>query len=288
VAPLVATPNPFVCIRARHAGTMAQWFRGTVSIGLDGIRFSINCMEHARYRPLADPQRVMFHRGFRCFFMIRRYRSGFTLIELLVVIAIIAILASILFPVFARARENARRSSCMSNLKQIGLGMMQYLQDNDEHYMVADHDATPVYAWFKPVQPYIKSEQIFRCPSMAGEVLNPRPDSDYIINGFFAHGTAQATFQTVAEQIMVAERAKEADVLDYHPWVDDHSGTQPEFANIGQDRHLEGSNYLFADGHVKWLRFASTLSPDVRDPHDGNVKVGMHNRDALPAIEHDH
>ena len=65
---------------------------------------------------------------------IKRSHLGFTLIELLVVIAIIAILAAILFPVFARARENARRASCMSNLKQIGLGLMQYTQDYDEKY----------------------------------------------------------------------------------------------------------------------------------------------------------
>src|SRR4028118_1774787 len=67
-------------------------------------------------------------------------RSGFTLIELLVVIAIIGILASILFPVFARARENARRSSCQSNLKQIGLGILQYTQDYDEKLPLRRHD----------------------------------------------------------------------------------------------------------------------------------------------------
>ena len=93
-------------------------------------------------------------------------KTGFTLIELLVVIAIIAILAAILFPVFARARENARRSSCMSNMKQIGLGVMQYLQDYDERYM-PEHDE-----WVDAVQPYIKSTQIFRCPSLAESVTD--------------------------------------------------------------------------------------------------------------------
>lgn len=123
-------------------------------------------------------------------------RRGFTLIELLVVIAIIGILAAILFPVFSRARENARRASCMSNLKQLALGMMQYTQDYDERYtLAAYHGATinnnpgpkqtdpsmPGYiygvrdnsgatlaryiTWMDIIHPYVKSTQVFECPS---------------------------------------------------------------------------------------------------------------------------
>jgi prepilin-type N-terminal cleavage/methylation domain-containing protein len=125
-------------------------------------------------------------------------RRGFTLIELLVVIAIIAILAAILFPVFARARENARRASCMSNLKQIGLGVMQYVQDYDEKYpgpmyaskyftgpstwqLATKGDGSPggtyttlapdesvrdhFKTWADSIFPYVKSVQIFKCPS---------------------------------------------------------------------------------------------------------------------------
>ena len=95
-------------------------------------------------------------------------RSAFTLIELLVVIAIIAILAAILFPVFARARENARRSSCQSNLKQIGLGILQYTQDYDEKYPMALDSGTGGtynFTWVQAIQPYIKSVQVFQCPS---------------------------------------------------------------------------------------------------------------------------
>lgn len=94
----------------------------------------------------------------------KRIHSAFTLIELLVVIAIIAILAAILFPAFARARENARKASCQSNLKQIGLGIMQYGQDYDETMVPGGIDyGNP--KWQMLVQPYVKSVQLFKCPS---------------------------------------------------------------------------------------------------------------------------
>jgi len=109
-----------------------------------------------------------------------RHSKGFTLVELLVVIAIISILASILFPVFARARENARRASCMSNLKQIGLAVMQYTQDFDEHlptkfnyypttgvYKLPNGQPSPSMAilWYMEIYPYIKNYQVYNCPS---------------------------------------------------------------------------------------------------------------------------
>ena len=105
----------------------------------------------------------------------RNAKAAFTLIELLVVIAIIAILAAILFPVFARARENARRASCQSNLKQIGLGLLQYSQDYDEIMVAGRRGTSPYgsnpagdgYVWNDAIFPYVKSEQIFNCPSAA-------------------------------------------------------------------------------------------------------------------------
>jgi len=95
-------------------------------------------------------------------------KSGFTLIEILVVVAIIALLAAILFPVFGRARENARRASCMSNLKQIMLGVMMYTQDYDERLPIlvsTDYPGSRVMPWFQRLVPYIKSSQLFQCPS---------------------------------------------------------------------------------------------------------------------------
>lgn len=102
---------------------------------------------------------------------VRKGSRGFTLIELLVVIAIIAILAAILFPVFARARENARRSSCQSNLKQTALGVFQYTQDYDEKFIplrTYNTSTGEVVDWNFTIQPYLKSNQLLVCPSNTG------------------------------------------------------------------------------------------------------------------------
>ncbi len=111
----------------------------------------------------------------------RSTRTGFTLIELLVVIAIIAILAAILFPVFARARENARRSSCQSNLKQIGLGFMQYSQDYDEKFPAGPRGVLG-QGWGGTLGPYIKSTQLFKCPSDTTEGTTTNQVNSYAAN----------------------------------------------------------------------------------------------------------
>ncbi|MEO7719178.1 MAG: DUF1559 domain-containing protein [Capsulimonas sp.] len=117
----------------------------------------------------------------------RTHTQGFTLIELLVVIAIIAILAAILFPVFAKAREKARQTTCTSNMRQIGLGMVQYVQDYDELYppvilggnIWSGCDAanpTACTSWARVIMPYIKSDKVFICPS---ETVNATINDDF-------------------------------------------------------------------------------------------------------------
>src|SRR5579871_5464664 len=126
-------------------------------------------------------------------------RRGFTLIELLVVIAIIAILAAILFPVFAQAREKARQTSCLSNTKQMSLAVLQYIQDYDENYpMGVQNDWNN--SWPVLVQPYVKSIQVFRCPDDGNNTQPAWTDGwagvpiSYACNGDIAwNGTTNVT-----------------------------------------------------------------------------------------------
>jgi len=210
--------------------------------------------------------------------------SAFTLIELLVVIAIIAILAAILFPVFARARENARRSSCQSNLKQIGLGIIQYNQDYDEKFPPAYISpagnttfmaTTTDEGWAEIIQPYLKSTQILQCPSEPTSPVatgtNGPGYSDYWYNSLMAgsdgaqggNSVSIATLSGSALTVMCGDGGPgatgSADGSSAYQTNgggtgSDPAGTPATIPDQAAQRHLETANYLFADGHVKTQR----------------------------------
>ena len=223
-------------------------------------------------------------------------KRAFTLIELLVVIAIIAILAAILFPVFARARENARRASCQSNCKQIGLGMMQYLQDYDEKYPINMYggytSASPqtqndtnmpgakfnsynssgasfgkFITWMDCIHPYVKSMQIYVCPSSTDATV-----SSYGYSGTVGGSTADwATGGAIANDTPIAASAiaQTSNTLLLMDWNSPyHAGIHPATYNAWRNDpaqkarvnpHLEGTNVIFADGHVKWQKSNSSI-----------------------------
>jgi prepilin-type N-terminal cleavage/methylation domain-containing protein/prepilin-type processing-associated H-X9-DG protein len=207
-----------------------------------------------------------------------RSRRGFTLIELLVVIAIIAILAAILFPVFARAREKARQTSCLSNLKQIGLGSLMYAQDYDGFFPtmywlpvpgrdsgVSQNGITVLDA----VMPYVMNNQIFVCPSTRPTATYTHTSTDirtisaymfscYVVgaggatnsalrhNGFAGptnNALAPGTYTFDGANVMLISEYD----AGYRTWV-------PYWGHRMPHSHNQGSNTVFGDGHAKWMQ----------------------------------
>jgi prepilin-type N-terminal cleavage/methylation domain-containing protein/prepilin-type processing-associated H-X9-DG protein len=209
-------------------------------------------------------------------YAIHRVKSGFTLIELLVVIAIIAILAAILFPVFARARENARRASCQSNLKQIGLAIMQYTQDYDERVPPCAANMTPTGTPTKYVyellDPYTKSMQLFKCPSdTTTNVMSYGYNYTYLAPNS-ASSVALAAINSPAEMVMMTDKLAATQDYVYNPsrWringgTNGNSASTTDAYNYGDvdPRHLEGTNVLWADGHVKWSKAMGISGPST-------------------------
>ena len=214
---------------------------------------------------------------------------GFTLIELLVVIAIIAILAAILFPVFAKVREKARQTSCLSNEKQIGLAVSQYIQDNDELYCYRywSSATTPSITWKNIIMPYIKSTNVFTCPDnkfdkLADDNSVPTLDVSYGVNcvdnnpslsetGLFgANGgppAALAQIDTPSTTIEVLEENwQNSDFVITNGYFSNEGDAQGEGGTGSAETpsifagHTGLTNYCFADGHVKSLKPAATLA----------------------------
>lgn len=217
-----------------------------------------------------------------------RRQRGFTLIELLVVIAIIAILAAILFPVFAQARAKARQAVCLSNCKQVSLGFMMYFQDYEEQGPVGYSSGFSwplsycghnpgLRCWWESITPYIKNEDVFNCPSATYKLTGSSGSAgrSYPSKGLSLTQSYPTSISPGPESVGVcpqpARVALFADASIAYGWSAatafanvDRSTIQLPYGDGGSGanppddkytRHQGGSNVGFLDGHVKWMRW---------------------------------
>jgi prepilin-type N-terminal cleavage/methylation domain-containing protein/prepilin-type processing-associated H-X9-DG protein len=203
-------------------------------------------------------------------------RAGFTLIELLVVIAIIAILAAILFPVFAQAREKARQTSCLSNSKQLALGVLMYVQDYDETFPMSVYvepttPAPTMVSIYDVLQPHMKNVGILNCPSYSpgfnwrARVAPLRsPNFQYVGYspnlGLFGEDTCRIGGSKTRETALAALELPVETIMFFDGTIRSNPGTQLVAEDVlASARHNDGVVINFADGHSKWHKGGSRL-----------------------------
>ncbi len=223
-----------------------------------------------------------------------RFQAGFTLIELLVVIAIISILAAILFPVFATAREKARQSSCASNLKQLGIAFVQYSQDYDEtlptvsdgsvgagliggwnYFSVFGSGVIPVFdPTLGSLYPYVKSRGVYICPD---DVTGQVSGDTYAINSCLAPTRNAANLRPGWPLSHFNGYGTSDIALLCEESVNYSSGpsTNDAYYLVGADsltnRHNNGENISYLDGHCKWINYTTLVSNDVFTAGNGST-----------------
>jgi prepilin-type N-terminal cleavage/methylation domain-containing protein/prepilin-type processing-associated H-X9-DG protein len=191
---------------------------------------------------------------------VRQKERAFTLIELLVVIAIIAILAGLMLPALARAKEKSRSISCLSSIRQIGIASVIYAQDHDETLPTSSHENA---SWVETLQPYTSGTNLWRCPSDSNR---KRPYS-FAINNFLLPPSTNSTtpnfskttlIPSPSETLHMGECADAYDRSDHFHFAQGHHGGYDStnfVLQVAVRRHQTAGNYLFSDGHVAQLKW---------------------------------